>query len=41
MIETASWVNGEVKDNEQLYSNQIAPTIAKILGLKLEGKTLK
>ena len=34
-------VNGEVKDNEQLYSNQIAPTIAKILGLKLEGKTLK
>lgn len=31
---------GEVSKAEQLYSNQIAPTIAKTLGLKLEGKPL-
>ena len=32
---------GEVTKSEQLYSNQIAPTIAKTLGLKSIGKSLK
>lgn len=31
---------GEVNSGEQLYSNQIAPTISKILGLPTEGKAL-
>ena len=33
--------NGEVNKKEQLYSNQIAPTISKILGLPIEGKPLE
>lgn len=31
---------GEVSQNEQLYSNQIAPTISQILGLKNENNTM-
>lgn len=31
---------GEVGKNEQLYSSQIAPTIADILDVKLDGKSL-
>ncbi len=33
--------NGEVNQNEQLYSNQIAPTIATALGLKMISESSK
>jgi bisphosphoglycerate-independent phosphoglycerate mutase (AlkP superfamily) len=33
-------VNGEVSKNEQIYSNQIAPTIADILDVEFDGKAL-
>lgn len=32
---------GEIKHNEQLYSNQIAPTILSILNIKINTKTMK
>ena len=32
---------GEVKQDEQLYSNQLAPTIAKLLGIEWEGEPLR
>lgn len=31
---------GEAAENEQLYTNQIAPTIAEVLGLKIKNNTM-